>query len=89
MLKGETMLYLGIIIALGSMLAFLAIGALTLMGGVDTTRAQIIPGFKPDQPGPGERILTLLGLWGPALFAALLCLLGAIQILRVALAAIS
>ena len=80
------MLYLGVLIAIGSMLAFLVIGALTLLGGTDATRGQVLPGFLPDQPGAGERLLTLLGLWGPVLFVALLCLLAAIQILRVAIA---
>ena len=82
------MLFLGVFIAIGSMLAFLIVGALTLLGGTDATRAQLIPGFVPDQPGPVERALTLLGLWGPVLFVALLCLLAAIQILRVAIAAL-
>ena len=82
------MLYLGVLIAIGSMLAFLVIGALTLLGGTDATRGQVLPGLLPDQPGAGERLLTLLGLWGPVLFVALLCLLAAIQILRVAIAAL-
>ena len=82
------MLFLGVFIAIGSMLAFLIVGALTLLGGTAATRAQLIPGFVPDQPGTVERALTQLGLWGPVLVVALLCLLAAIQILRVAIAAL-
>jgi hypothetical protein len=81
------MVIIGALIALGSTIAFLVVGALVLFGGARATTEQIVPGFRPDRPGPAERVLTLLGVWGPALLIALLCLLGGIQILRVALQA--
>jgi len=81
------MAIIGALIALGSTIAFLVVGALVLFGGVRTTTEQVVPGFRPDQPGPTERALTLLGVWGPILLVALLCLLAGIQILRVALQA--
>ena len=82
------MTIIGALIALGSTIAFLVVGALVLFGGVRATTEQVVPGFRPDRPGPAERALTLLGVWGPVLLIALLCLLGGIQILRVALQAL-
>jgi hypothetical protein len=81
------MAIVGALIALGSTIAFLLVGALVLFGGVRATTEQVVPGFRPDQPSPTERALTLLGVWGPVVLVALLCLLAGIQILRVALLA--
>lgn len=78
---------LGVLIALGSAVAFVVVGALTLFGGVRATQDQVVPGFRPDRPGPAERLLTLLSVWGPVLLIAALCLLGAIKIVGVALGA--
>ena len=77
------MLILGVLITLGGAIAFLVVGALTLFGGVDATQRQVVPGFRPDRPGPAERLLTLLGVWGPIALTALLCLLAAIKMLQV------
>jgi hypothetical protein len=82
------MVVIGALIGLGSAVAFLVGGALMLFGATDATRRQVVPGFMPDRPGPLERVLTLLGVWGPILFIAALCLLGAIQIVRVATGAL-
>jgi hypothetical protein len=82
------MVYLGVLIGVGAAVAFLAVGALALFGGTDATRRQLLPGFLPDRPGPGERLLALLSLWGPAALVALLCLLAGIQIVRVAAGAL-
>ena len=79
---------LGIPIALGAAAGFLVVGVLTLFGGVRATQDQVVPGFRPDRPGPLERLLTLLGVWGPILLIAALCLLGAIRIFSVALGAL-
>ena len=81
------MTILGALIALGATVAFVVVGALTLFGGARATAEQVVPGFRPDRPGPAERALALLGIWGPVVLVALLCLLAAIQILRVALRA--
>jgi hypothetical protein len=81
------MAFIGALVALGATIAFLVIGALTLFGGARATTEQVVPGFRPDRPSPAERALTLLGVWGPVALVALLCLLAAIQILRVALQA--
>ena len=78
---------IGAIIAIGAAVAFLVVGALTLFGGARATQDQVVPGFRPDRPGPLERALALLSVWGPVLFIAALCLLGAIQIFLVALRA--
>ncbi len=82
------MLLLGVLIAIGAAVAFLVVGALTLFGGVDATRNQVIPGFAPDRPGASERMLALLSIWAPGVLVALLCLLAGIQITRMVLAAL-
>lgn len=79
------MAILGAIIAIGAALAFALIGALTLFGGANSTDKQVLPGFRPDQPGPLVRLLTLASVWVPVAFVAVLCLLAAVQIFRVAL----
>jgi len=82
------MAILGILIGVAAAVAFLLVGALTLFGGADATRRQILPGFAPDRPSSGERLLTLLSVWGPAVLIALLCLLAGIQIVRLVVAAL-
>jgi hypothetical protein len=81
------MIIIGALIALGAAIAFLVVGALTLFGGARATSDQVVPGFQPDQPGPLERALALLGVWGPVLLLAALCLLAGIKIFQVALRA--
>lgn len=81
------MLYIGALIAIGAAAAFVIVAALSLFGGVDATRTEVARGFRPDNPGPLDRALTFLGVWGPILLTALLCLLAAGQIARVALEA--
>ncbi len=81
------MIILGALIVLGAALAFLVMGALALFGGANATQGQVIPGFRPDQPGPAERALTLLSVWGPVALIALLCLLAAIKMVQMAIGA--
>jgi hypothetical protein len=81
------MALIGALIALGAAVVFLVVGALALFGGARATAEQVVPGFRPDRPGPAERGLTLLGVWGPVALVAILCLLAGIQIFRVALRA--
>ena len=78
---------IGALITLGAAIAFLVVGALALFGGADATQRQVVPGFRPDRPGPLERALTLVGVWGPVVLIAVLCLLAAIQMVRVAVGA--
>jgi hypothetical protein len=77
------MAIIGALITLGGAIAFLAVGALTLFGGANATQRQVLPGFRPDRPGPTERALTLLGVWVPILMIAALCLLAGIKMLQV------
>jgi hypothetical protein len=79
---------IGMLIGIAAAIAFVVVGALSIFGGARVTQDQVVPGFRPDRPGPLERALTLLGIWGPVLFIAVLCLLAAIQILRVAVGAL-
>jgi hypothetical protein len=81
------MAIIGGLIALGSAVAFLVVGALMLFGGARATTEQVVPGFRPDRPGAAERVVTLLGVWGPVALVALLCLLAGIMIFRVAVGA--
>ena len=81
------MLIIGALITLGAAIALLVVGALTLFGGANATRRQIVPGFRPDRPSAAERTLTLLGVWGPILLIATLCLLAAIKMLQVVMGA--
>ena len=77
----------GALIALGAAMAFLVVGALSLFGGVRTTTNEILPGFAPDRPGPLERGLAFLSIWGPVLLIVALCLLAGIKIFQVAVGA--
>ena len=79
---------IGALITLGAAVAFLVVGALTLFGGANATQQQIVPGFRPDRPSPSQRALTLLGVWGPILLIAALCLLAAIKMLQVTVGAL-
>lgn len=79
---------IGALIGVGAALAFVVVGALSIFGGARATQDQVVPGFRPDRPGPLERALALLSVWGPVALIAALCLLAAIQILRVALGAL-
>jgi len=81
------MTVLGALITLGAAIAFLIAGALTLFGGANATQGQLLPGFRPDRPGPAERALALLSVWGPVLLIAALCLLAAIKMLQVVIGA--
>lgn len=81
------MLAIGALITFGAALAFLFVGALTLFGGANATQQQVVPGFRPDRPGASERLLTLLGVWGPIVLIALLCLLAAIKMLQMVVGA--
>jgi hypothetical protein len=83
----ERMLLIGALITLGAAIAFLVVGALTLFGGASATQAQVLPGFRPDQPSVAERILALLSVWGPILLIAVLCLLAAIKMFQVVVGA--
>lgn len=82
------MVIFGVLIGIGAAIAFLLVGALTLFGGADATRRQLLPGFIADRPGAGERILSLLGVWAPIIFVAVLCLLAGIQFVQVMVAAL-
>jgi hypothetical protein len=82
------MLYLGILIGIGSAIAFAALGLLALVGGVNATQQQIVRGFKPDNPGGLERALTVIGVWVPIVVVAIFGVLSAIHIIQVMLAAL-
>lgn len=79
--------WLGVLIALGSAVAFAVLGLLPLYGGARTTSEQLIPGFKPDRPGPAERALALVAVWVPVAIVCGFGLYAAVQILGVAIRA--
>jgi hypothetical protein len=80
--------WLGVLIAIGSAIAFAALGLLAGYGGLHTTRAQILPGFRPDRPGPLARAATLAAVWVPVLVVAIFGVYACVHILGVALAAL-
>ncbi|HWQ14230.1 MAG TPA: hypothetical protein VNL77_15635 [Roseiflexaceae bacterium] len=77
--------WLGILIALGAAVVFAALGVLPLYAAIRTTREQIIPGFRPDRPGPLERALALAAVWLPAIVTGLFGLYACAQLLLLAL----
>ena len=79
---------IGALIALGAAAAFVVVGLMTFTGGIDTTWAQIIPGFRPDKPGMLQRALTFLGVWGPILIILAFCVLAGWRIFSVVVGAL-
>ncbi|HMO55809.1 MAG TPA: hypothetical protein PKA05_14955 [Roseiflexaceae bacterium] len=82
------LLLLGVLIGVVSALVFAAIGALTMLGGVDATRGQIIPGFRTDRPGGAERLLTLVGFWLPLIIVVAFAIYTGVRIVEMILAAL-
>jgi len=79
--------YAGGVIALAAAILFCALGVITVLGGVRATRRQLVPGFVPDHPGIIERAGALLGVWGPVVLIAVLCLGATARLIQVALQA--
>ncbi len=80
------MLYIiGVLIAIGAGVAFAAVGALTLWGGIGTLRTEVARDYLRTQASAGARTLTaaLVGL--PLLATALFGLLAALRFIQVAL----
>lgn len=77
--------WLGLLIAVGAALAFAALGLLALYGGLRTTREQLIPGFRPDSPGPLARALSLAAVWVPVGVVAFFGLYACVHILTLML----
>jgi hypothetical protein len=77
--------WLGSLIAIGAALAFAVLGVLTLYGGVRATREQLLPGFRPDRPGPVQRFLALAAVWVPVAVVAFFGLYAGVHIVRVVL----
>ncbi|HEU5011600.1 MAG TPA: hypothetical protein VFT66_03575 [Roseiflexaceae bacterium] len=79
---------IGGLIALAAALVFVVVGLMTVIGGAEATEQQIIPGFRPDNPGLLQRAMTLLGLWGPILVILVFCLLAGWRIFSVVVGAL-
>ena len=79
------MAILGSIIALGAAVAFALIVVLAVWGAALAIRDEVLRGFVSANPGPADRVLTLLLVGVPLAGVAAIGLLGA---LRVALVAI-
>jgi hypothetical protein len=76
------MFFLGALVLLGSLGAFLTLGGLSVFGSARATTHQIIPGFLPDQPSPLERAATLLSVWGPVILITIFVLLLALRFVQ-------
>ncbi len=80
--------WLGALIALGAAVVFAALGATALYAGWRSTGEQLVPGFRPDRPGPVARGMTLVGVWVPLLGVAMFGIYAAVRLVQVVLAAI-
>lgn len=78
---------LGGLIAIGAALAFGAVAVFIVWGSWIALQREIANGFvsAPASSGAG-RALTVIGLWGPLLAAAILSLLGAFSFLQIGFA---
>jgi hypothetical protein len=81
------MTLIGSLIAVGSALAFLLVGALVWWGVTRALRREVAVGFRSRPPTSAGRVLALLAVALPAIGAALLALLAAARILLVAFGA--
>ncbi len=81
------MFVLGVLVALGSAVAFAALGLVTLFGGARSTQEQVIPGFLPDQPGGAERLVTLGAVWLPVIVVAIFGVYAAVRIVEMVIQA--
>ncbi len=79
---------IGGLIALVAAFVFVIVGMLSVASGVDATEQQLIPGFRPDNPGLLQRAMTLLSVWGPILIILAFCLLAGWRIFSVVVAAL-
>ncbi|MFO7168836.1 MAG: hypothetical protein DIU80_012515 [Chloroflexota bacterium] len=77
---------IGALVAIVAAAAFAALGLLTLYGGARATREQLIPGFRPDRPGPLARALALVAVWVPVLVVTLFALYAAVWIVALVFA---
>lgn len=83
------MFILGVLIAIGSAVAFAALGLATLFGGARSTSEQIIPGFAPDRPGSAERTLTLVAVWVPVIVVTIFGVYTAYRIIEMVIQALA
>lgn len=87
MIKKEVhMFFIGALVLLGSLGAFLTLGGLSVFGSASATSKQIIPGFLPDQPSLLEKSATLLSVWGPVAIIAIFVSLLALRFIQMLLA---
>jgi hypothetical protein len=78
------MYILGVLIAVGAALAFAAIGALTLWGGLNTLRTELPRDYLRTRAGVGPQVTTALLVGLPLLITGTFGLLAAVRMLAVA-----
>ena len=72
------MLYgLGVLIAIGAAGAFAAVGILTIWGGYEAVRRELVRGFVVNPPSPAERVISLSVTVVPLAVVALFSLMAA------------
>jgi hypothetical protein len=79
------MLYvLGVLVAVGSGVAFAALGALTLWGGLTTLRTEVPRDYLRTRADGGARALTSVLVGMPLLITGFFGLFAAVRLLQVA-----
>lgn len=78
------MYILGVLIAVGSAVAFAALGALTLWGGLTTLRTEVPRDYLRTQASGGTRAVTTLLVGLPLIITAVFGVLAALRFLQVA-----
>lgn len=78
------MFILGVLIAIGSGIAFAAMGAFVLWGGFDALTREVPRGFVRTAASGGQRALTMLAVGVPLVITGLFGLLAAGRMLQVA-----
>ncbi|NTU81767.1 MAG: hypothetical protein HGA45_20710 [Chloroflexales bacterium] len=78
------MYILGVLIAIGSAVAFAVIGALTIWGGLSTMRTEVSRDYLRTRAGAGTRTSTSLLVGLPLLITGAFGILAALRMLQVA-----
>lgn len=78
------MYILGVLIAVGSAVAFAAVGALTIWGGLTTLSTEVPRDYLRTRAGGGARALTSLLVGLPLLITGVFSILAALRFLQIA-----
>ncbi len=80
---------LGVVIAAAAAVVFAGVGGLTLLGGWDATRGELLPGLARDRAGTAWRIGEVLLVWLPLALLAGFALATGARLVALALAVLT